>query len=198
MQLIPRKVPCLTLFLIVILAVIHFTPGLFDHFYFNSVSVEQGQWWRVFTSQLVHLDLTHLGYNVGTLFILGWLLEEKHRWQLLPALLLAATMVATYLPLSSLWRYCGLSGAISGLVLPVIWCLWKEQRSIIPWIVGGLYLGRLIWELAAGTPLVTNLEWPSHPPAHLMGLAAGLLWLVALQGVKKSSQLSAHKAAGKA
>lgn len=184
MKLIPRHFPYLTLMLLALQGIIHLIPGTFELFYFNSSYVAQGEWWRVFTSQLVHLDLTHLGYNVGTLFILGWLLEEKHRWQLVPVLLLGATLVAAYLPLSALWRYCGLSGAISALVLPVIWFLWKEQRSVFPWIVGILYLGRLLWELITGTPLVTNLEWPSHPPAHLAGLVAGLLWLTGLKYVK--------------
>lgn len=184
MKLLPHYIPFLTLSLLAALGVIHFIPGTFELFYFNDSYVVQGEWWRVFTSQLVHLDLTHLSYNVGTLFILGWLLEEKHRWQLVPILLSGAALVAVYLPLSSLWRYCGLSGAISALILPVIWFLWQKQRSVIPWIIGALYLGRLLWELTTGTPLVTDLEWPSHPPAHLVGLTAGLLWLAVLQSVK--------------
>ena len=184
MKLLPRRIPYLTLTLLTALGIIHFIPDAFELFYFNDRYVARGEWWRIFTSQLVHLDLTHLSYNLGTLFILGWLLEEKHRWQLVPILLSGATLVAVYLPLSTLWRYCGLSGAISALVLPVIWFLWQEQRSVFPWLIGALYLARLLWELATGTPLVTNLEWPSHPPAHLAGLTAGLVWLAALRFIK--------------
>lgn len=183
---IPRKVPYQSVVIIAVLITIYFTPGSFQLLYFNNILVADGQWWRPITSQFVHLDLTHLAYNVSALLVLGWIVEESHSRHFLPILATGVASVAIYLCFSSLWRYCGFSGVISTLVLPAVWFIWLKDRSIFPWVIGTLYLARLLIELWTDTPLVTDLEWPSHPPAHLTGMAAGLLWLVLITGLAKA------------
>ena len=175
--LLPKRFPAITLFVIFFICVIHAIPGSFDLFYYNSELFYQGQWWRLFTSQLVHLNLNHLGYNVGGILILGWLLEQDFRTHIVPLLLCGIIGVGIFLPLGSLWRYCGLSGAIAALLMPVVWSLWQKEGGLIPWLVAAIYLARLIVELIIDKPIIVDLDWPSYPPAHLVGMAIGACWV---------------------
>ncbi len=74
--------------------------------------VDLGQWWRLFTANLVHRDLAHLGFNLFVLFHFGAALENAYR-PLDHALILLASALGT--TLASLAGGDELSAGASGI-----------------------------------------------------------------------------------
>lgn len=172
------KLPLFTLSFVVFLALCYLLPSAFDHLYFERTDVEQGQWWRTITSQWVHLSPHHFFYNAGAMLVVGSIVESRSRIDTIGLLVAGLLLVGLLLPYGRLDRYAGLSGALNALVLPAIWIVWSRSKSIIPVLVCVLYLGRLGWEWLSGQSVLNpNLVWPSYTPAHLQGLAAGIVWL---------------------
>ena len=53
---------------------VHF-GGAPDMLVYDRAEIQNGQWWRLATGHLVHLDLHHLVFNIGALLALGILYE---------------------------------------------------------------------------------------------------------------------------
>lgn len=177
--LLGKPIPWFTAACCVLLLLCYFIPTAFDLLYFERNLVNSGEWWRLLSSQFVHLDNQHLIYNCGAMLVLGIIIEEEHRLDLIILLALGLVAVGACLPFSQLDRYAGLSGAINALVPPAIWLVWARTRSIIPIAIAILYLGRLLWEVFSQSSLLSaNLTWPSYTPAHLQGLAIGIVWMI--------------------
>ncbi|WGO97089.1 rhombosortase [Saccharophagus degradans] len=174
-----QSTPWFTIACCALLVVCYFYPPIFDLFYFERNLVNDGEVWRLLTSQFVHLDNQHLLYNCGAMLVLGLIIEEEHRIDAIIMLTIGLVVVGACLPFSQLDRYAGLSGAINALVPPAIWLVWARSKSIIPIAIALLYFGRLAWEFTQDTSLLSaDLTWPSYTPAHLQGLAAGLGWML--------------------
>lgn len=173
------NLPWLTLSICLGLIFCFYVPPVFDLLYFERLNTENGEWWRLLSSQFVHLSPQHLLYNCAALFVVGIIIEEQHRVDFALLLLAGLVLVGGLLPFSQLDRYAGLSGALNALVLPAIWIVWVRSRSVIPLLVAALYCGRLLWEWASGASVLnSSLVWPSYTPAHLQGLAVGVAWLI--------------------
>lgn len=79
-----------------------------------------GEWWRVFTSQIVHLSVNHAGLNAAGFFIVSYSFKQDvSPLREIVALLfsmLAVGLGILYLNPEILW-YVGLSGAIYGVLV---------------------------------------------------------------------------------
>ena len=172
------QAPIFSVSLFLVLVLLHAVPTVFERFHFDRYLVfELHEWWRLLSSQLVHLDARHLIMNAATLLLLGYFFETEYHKKPFVPILLGAFFVAIQLPFSELDKFCGISGALNALILPVAWVLWKKNGSYLVWLFVALHVFRLFFELFLGAPLVANLEWPSYPPSHLLGGFAGALWL---------------------
>lgn len=134
--------------------------------------VEQGQWWRLFTSIFLHFGLMHLAFNCVSTLFLGRLLEDfvGRRIFLLVYLLSGiAGSLASFIFNKEVFS-AGASGAVFGLLGLFIAILlanvmqaelrkhWLKQIGII-----------------LGLNLMIGLVAPVDNAAHLGGLAAGAL-----------------------
>jgi rhomboid family GlyGly-CTERM serine protease len=140
-----------------------------------------GQWWRLWTSHLVHFGLQHALCDAIVLFAGASMLErERGTRRLLRQLLGVAPLIALGLfAVPGLDEYRGASSLAATLALAAGIALWQDAR---PWrpalLAGGLaWLGfaaaqavRPEWS-AAGLPDGVTVAWQ----AHLLGAACALL-----------------------
>ena len=127
-----------------------------------------GEWWRLVTAHVVHLNMRHMLLNVAALLLLGWFLV----WRPLDTARLTIAGLATALSVGLLLLaasptvayYVGLSGWLHGLAVMVIAAHWCGDRLMSAGLALGLS-GKLVWEAvyganpgteaAMGAPIIT-------------------------------------------
>lgn len=142
--------------------------------------MDLGQWWRLFSSQFVHLDLLHILFNGYGLYVLGPMLERFYGRARFFTLYLAsgtfaawASYVFTDLPSG------GASGALYGLVGGLLVFGYKYRDSLPERLSRAFTVGLLPWVvLSLGIGFIDAI--PMDNAAHLGGLASGAILAVLL------------------
>ena len=151
---------------------------------YERTALAHGEWWRVFTAHLVHLDLRHLALNVAGLGALWWLYAADARprdWLTVALVSALAIGVGLYLFSPSVQWYVGLSGVLHGLWAAAAVAAWHRWRveSVVTLTVLAAKLaveqifGPLSTGVSSGLPVVTV--------AHLYGAVGGLLAALGLR-----------------
>ena len=153
--------------------------GAPDMLVYDRAEILNGQWWRLASGHLVHLDLHHLVYNIGALLALGILYETASfggsgklafgvfglGGAVITATLFEASPATLY--------YCGLSAALNALYGAVTIGMWRETGQKI-WLAAlSLDIGKIAWEAAFEPIFSSALAWPPHTGAHIAGVVAG-------------------------
>jgi rhomboid protease GluP len=150
----------------------------------NGELLHVGQWWRIITSQFLHVHFLHLCFNMLALLLFGYVLEREFRSLRIVVLYLGSGIVgqiagvaATPLLVSS-----GASQAIMGLAGGMlVWWLRQPQRKIL-WLVA---LPSIISVQAA-----LDLFLPGGIKlGHLAGFCAGVVIIYALCRRVTSAQI---------
>jgi rhomboid family GlyGly-CTERM serine protease len=147
--------------------------------------------WRWLSAHLLHTDASHLLLNAAALLILGAAIESSAggRRRLLRGLATGAAAVTLWFYLLADVRYyCGLSGVLNGCFMLALnevdaaaTARGQPERWLRPFLVL-IALGafaKASYELVQGTPLLIDQQWPTAPGAHLAGLLAGTLLVIA-------------------
>lgn len=151
-------------------------PGAFEALRWQREAIDGGQWARLLSGHLVHLDARHLLLNLlGLVLVAEWLLEEWRPVGLLSLLLSSAlgTGLLLWLLEPELHWYAGLSGALHGLWAGAAlagWLRWRRLLFVAAMAALGLRLA-LLNDGAGGMPVVGI--------AHVYGAASGLAWALA-------------------
>jgi len=148
-----------------------------DAWVFDRVAIAQGQWWRLLTAHWVHSDVAHAGWDIGALLLFGVVFEQRLRWRLPAALLLASAAVSGWLwwGLPELTYYCGLSGILNALLALGLASLWRELRHPLILATGLAAALKIVLEIQLGQALLTDTAWPSVPSTHAAGFVCGLV-----------------------
>lgn len=158
--------------------------------------VLQGEYWRLLTAHLVHLDTHHLLLNAAGVALIAVLFKDDYSWRgwLLIALfsILAIDVAFVFWEPQILW-YVGLSGVLHGALAAGVVSWWQYQQKRLSLGLSLLLVGKLVWEYRYGPTLATG-DLPVVVEAHrygaLGGLAAGLiLWLQAHRQVAVKSRI---------
>ncbi len=168
-----------------------FTPGALPQLEWQRVALDHGQWLRLFSAHLVHLNLRHLLFNLLGLLLIAELLMERWRGADIAALSLASALGTSVL----LWRcepvlqwYAGLSGLLHGWWGGAALAGCRDRHG---WLHASALLAlaaKLVW-LNPGTADIGNA--PSIPVvavAHVYGALSGLSWAV-LRRIGRRPQL---------
>ncbi|MFN3713971.1 MAG: rhombosortase [Alcanivoracaceae bacterium] len=149
-------------------------------------SIAAGQWWRLASGHLVHMNLWHLGMNL-TGFLLCWLffpdlLTRRRLWLWLLVSIPLVSAGFWFLD-TDLQGYVGLSGILHGLL---VMCLLAgfQGHPRLHGLVLALVAGRLVWEQWPGYDvnyLYDTIGGAVHVNAHLYGslvgaMLGGALW----------------------
>lgn len=162
---------------------------------YDRQAILAGEFLRLVTAHLIHLDFTHLGWNLAGLALVAWLFGREFRapeW----ALILASSTVAV--DLGFLWLepqlewYVGFSGVLHGLMAAGLcaW-LWRTPDSLTA-LVATVFAAKLAWEHFAGPLPFTagSLDVPvvhqSHSYGAVGGAVAALVLLWRQRGARRS------------
>lgn len=145
------------------------------------------EYYRLFTSGLIHANGMHLGMNMIAFYFFAFYLElQIGHWQF--AVLYVGSLLLSDLPSmirhnsSSVFRSLGASGAVSGVVMSMILLAPDMQLGLIfipffslpAWLFGLLYMGYSFYASFKGRSIINH-------DAHLWGGIAGILITLLLQ-----------------
>ena len=166
--------------ILVVLGLAQLTP-VSDFFVWDRSLIQQGEIWRLITGNFTHTNLPHLMMNATALtvfcFIFKDILNPKKLWLLLFSISL---LTGSFLLLSAMQSYVGLSGVLHGLF---IWAAIediKQQRNT-GWLLLIGVLAKIAWEqyFGASTSTISLINAKVATEAHLIGaLSGGMLQLV--------------------
>lgn len=175
------KLPWITVVIAVLAVAIQASDPWQTELVFERAKILQGEIWRLWTGNLVHFGVSHLGWNLAVLAVAGTWLERTvplaARWFLLlgPGLIGLALLALD----PGLAYYGGLSGVAAGALA----LLAATQISRHPsdrwfwWAVLALLAAKIAVESVGGRPLLADFSRSGARPvplAHVAGVAAGL------------------------
>jgi len=116
-------------------------------------AISAGEWWRIWTGQLVHFGWPHFVADAGLFVILGRLLEWQHPWLTRFAIVLMPVVIAgtLYWLDPAMIRYGGLSALNLGLLIFLACQGW--QKNWIDWFwpsVLAIYVAEIVLESTVG------------------------------------------------
>lgn len=168
-------------------------PGLGEWLEFSRQALDQGQIWRLFTAHFVHMSLTHALGNAAGLAFLGFIIRHDLSEKLLIWLFAWCALLVSgglYWFAPDLQRYVGLSGVLHGMLL-VVPFLMPLYRGWPAWLLLIAIAGKVLWEqtpLYNDQALMDVIGGRVETRAHLFGVIAGGIWLVAMALLRKLSR----------
>ncbi len=142
-----------------------------------------GEWWRIFTGHLAHWSLSHLGWDVLCVLVLGAWCEVQHQRQTLKIYVYASVFISMILLLfeSELFYYCGLSGIATALLACAARSAWVREDMLERLVLSFLFIFVLVkvvvFEMLLGMTLFADMDGiPGVPLAHISGLLAAFIF----------------------
>jgi len=174
------SVPWLTLILAGLTGMIYWAGrGLFDLCILEKSTILQGQAWRLLTGHFVHCNFEHLFWDLLGLVILGAMIERHDRSQLFPSLMYCCLGVSVWFAWgdSPFISYCGLSGALNGLLVVAVGLHYRVTKNKIYILAIVLTVIKMVFEFTTHQTIFTDLASQSVPGAHAAGFITGLLFV---------------------
>ena len=142
---------------------------------YDRAGLAAGQWWRLLTGHLVHLDLEHAALNSLGLVLMWALFARDYRprqWILITLTAMAAIDAGLWLRDSTMAWYVGSSGALHGVM--VAGTLAHVRRSDLDgWILAAFIIVKLTYEQSAGALPFADTGPGVAVDAHLYGALGG-------------------------
>ncbi|MCK5180845.1 MAG: rhombosortase [Candidatus Omnitrophica bacterium] len=175
------RVPWLTLALAGFMVALYLAETVvFSFSLFDKTLIAQGEWWRFVTGHFVHCNFEHLFWDLLAFVILGGIIEIHSRRELMFSLLISCLGVSAWLTWGdTTWTtYCGLSGALNGLLFVAAIKIWQKTGDKIYIAVLIVTVLKMVYEFTTHQTIFTDLGSQAVPSAHAAGFVAGALYFV--------------------
>ena len=176
--------------LLIILLTQALEPISGDFLGFRREEISNGEFWRLFTGQLVHTNLNHALLNGSGLLLimLSFQYEQNYKFDI-PCFLLCALFVGLgiYFFVPTIGWYKGLSGILHGYF---IYYLFASIRSTPKMAIAALIVitGKVVWEqtpfadLSSTEDLIeSRIAIESHLSGAIAGYIFGIIYFFQLQ-----------------
>jgi rhomboid family GlyGly-CTERM serine protease len=142
---------------------------------YERAGLAAGQWWRLLTAHLVHLDLEHAALNSLGLVLMWALFARDYRprqWILITLTAMAAIDAGLWLRDSTVAWYVGSSGALHG-VMAAGTLAHLRRRDLDGWILAAFIIVKLSYEQMTGALPFSESGAGVVVDAHLYGALGG-------------------------
>ncbi len=143
---------------------------------YDRVALAGGEWWRLLTAHVVHLDLRHALVNALGLVLMWALFAREYsgrQWAVIVLASIAAIDAGLWLNHSTLLWYVGSSGALHGIMAAgVLARLRRRERE--GWLLAALVAAKLAYEQRWGALPFSGSD-AVVVSAHLYGVLGGAL-----------------------
>jgi rhomboid family GlyGly-CTERM serine protease len=147
---------------------------LLEPWIWSREAIAAGEFWRLLTGHVVHLDLWHFAVNgVGALAL--WIIFRKELPVRYVLWVFAGSLLAINIGLwyfSDLSDYAGLSGVLHGIAAAGIY-RWIQLRDPWGWVLAVLGVSKLAMEHIS-SPTMLDASYRLAAEAHLFGAIGGL------------------------
>jgi rhomboid family GlyGly-CTERM serine protease len=150
---------------------------------YDRAGLAAGQWWRLLTAHVVHLDLEHAALNSLGLVLMWALFARDYRpgqWVLILLTAIAAIDAGLWLRDSTVAWYVGSSGALHG-VMAAGTLAHLRRRDLDGWLLAAFIVVKLGFEQRAGALPFSDSGAGVVVDAHLYGSLGGLAAALALK-----------------
>ena len=161
-----------------------FAPTSIELLRYESLSVSQGEWWRLFTANFTHSSWNHWMLNFAGLLLIDYLFQPLIKQAQRAALLLfsmALNVFLLHLTMNLSW-YVGLSGALHGFLVGAALLSFSRARlfnGLIILVVSAKLALELSSEINQGTASFIGANVVEE--AHLAGAISGVVYLLLLK-----------------
>ncbi|MCF1430931.1 MAG: rhombosortase [Shewanella sp.] len=165
--------------------------GLDNNLAFRRPLIDDGQWFRLITGNLMHTNHWHLLMNLAGL----WVILSLFKWpfhllgfSLLLLGLFAAEGLGLYWFVPSMMRYVGLSGVLHGLFAFGA-CNELLNGVRFGWVLMVCVIAKVSYEMITGgsNELASLIEARVAVESHLVGVLAGIACALVWQWLSKNS-----------
>ena len=145
-------------------------------------TVNQGEWWRIFSGQLVHTNWPHFALNISSLALFALLFYNTisvRTFTISLFLLLVSVGVCIHLFEPRIHWYAGLSGAIYGLYLIGAHTAYRADDKLVAIGVAILIVGKAVFDHWVG-PIQNNSELIGArvvTESHLYGIGTAIIMI---------------------
>lgn len=147
---------------------------------YQRAEVVAGEWWRLFTANLVHSNGWHWLLNAASASFQFWLfqgLANARRWWLIAIICAVGNVLGMHWFSPGVGWYVGMSGALYGTAVVGGLLLLANREWLIGAVLSVYLLGRIVYEQTGGQTqdLASLIDAPVAVDAHLWGLICGYL-----------------------
>jgi rhomboid family GlyGly-CTERM serine protease len=142
---------------------------------YDRTALAGGQWWRLLTAHIVHLDLDHAALNSLGLVLMWALFARDYRppqWLAIVLGSIAAIDAGLWLRDSTVAWYVGSSGALHGIMAAGT-LAHLRRRDLDGWILAVFIVVKLAYEQSSGALPFTDSHAGVVVDAHLFGTLGG-------------------------
>jgi rhomboid family GlyGly-CTERM serine protease len=150
---------------------------------YDRAGLAAGQWWRLLTAHIVHLDLEHAALNSLGLVLMWALFARDYKpgqWVLIVLSAITAIDAGLWLRDSTVAWYVGSSGALHG-VMTAGTLAHLRRRDLDGWVLAAFILVKLAFEQHAGALPFSESGPGVVVDAHLYGSVGGVAAAVVLK-----------------
>jgi rhomboid family GlyGly-CTERM serine protease len=148
---------------------------------YDRAAITAGEWWRLLTAHLIHLDFRHAVLDLSGLALLWALFARDFRPSVWAAIILvtaAAIDCGLWLRDPGVRWYLGVSGVLHGVLAAAAFARLR-RGDFEGWLLAGLLLLKLAYEQTHGA-LPFAGDMPVIVDAHLYGALGGLAGAILL------------------
>jgi rhomboid family GlyGly-CTERM serine protease len=150
---------------------------------YDRAALAVGQWWRLLTAHVIHLDLEHAALNTLGLVLMWALFARDYKpgqWAVILFAAIAAIDAGLWLRDSTVAWYVGSSGALHG-VMAAGTVAHLRRGDLDGWVLAAFIVGKLGFEQHAGALPFSESGTGVVVDAHLYGALGGVVSAAALK-----------------
>jgi rhomboid family GlyGly-CTERM serine protease len=150
---------------------------------YDRAALASGEWWRLLTAHVVHLNLEHAALNALGLALLWAIFARDYtprQWAVIVGTVVAAIDAGLWFRDSGVLWYVGASGVLHGAMAAGAWAHLR-RREFDGWILTMFLAGKLAYEQFAGAMPFSAGLGTVVVNAHLYGALGGLAAASALR-----------------